>query len=98
MVKHKDVNYDEETVLINPTVLSQQGHTRFWERCESCLDYVGTVDRPYRVEVEYLTANGQQIREIFEGFKATVFSHEFDHLNGILHIDLANDVTKMTWE
>ena len=98
MTKNKDANYDEETVLINPTIISQKGHTRFLERCASCLDYVGTVDRPYQVEVEYFTINGQQVREIFEGFKATVFSHEFDHLNGILHIDLANDVTEMTWD
>lgn len=24
-------------------------------------------------------------------------SHEYDHLNGILHIDLSDDVREMTW-
>ena len=98
MTKNKDSNYDESIVLINPIILTAKGHTRFIERCESCMDYVGTVDRPYSVEVEYYDIKGEKKHEIFEGFKATVFCHEFDHLNGILHIDLADDVRQMTWD
>lgn len=98
MTKNKDANYDEETILINPVIIKTKGHTRFLERCASCLDFVGTVDRPYLVEVEYYDIKGKKICDTFEGFKATVFSHEYDHLNGILHIDLADDVRKMTWE
>ena len=67
------------------------------EYCKN-MDYVGTVDRPYSVEVEYYDIKGEKKHEIFEGFKATVFCHEFDHLNGILHIDLADDVRQMTWD
>lgn len=98
MTKNKDSNYDENTVLINPVIINAKGHTRFIERCASCLDYVATVDRPYSAEVEYYDVNGNIVHETFEGFKATVFSHEYDHLNGILHIDLSDDVREMTWE
>lgn len=98
MTKNKDYNYDESTVLINPIIIEAKGHTRFIERCASCLDYVATVDRPYSVVVEYYNVNGNKVHETFEGFKATVFSHEYDHLNGILHIDLSDDVREMTWE
>ena len=98
MDKNKDSNYDESIVLINPVIVEAKGHTRFLERCASCLDYVGSVDRPYSVEVEYLDINGNKIHEIFTDFKATVFCHEYDHLNGILHIDLADNVQKMTLE
>ena len=98
MTKNKDSNYDESTVLINPAIIEAKGHTRFLERSESCLDFVATIDRPYSVEVEYYDINGNKVHEVFEGFKATVFSHEYDHLNGILHIDLSNDVREMTWE
>lgn len=97
MTKNKDSNYDESTVLINPVIIGAKGHTRFIERCASCLDYVATVDRPYSVEVEYYDVNGNKVHETFEGFKATVFSHEYDHFNGILHIDLSDDVREMTW-
>lgn len=34
--------------------------------------------------------------EIFEGFEATVLSHEMDHLDGILHIDIAEEILKMS--
>ena len=98
ITKNKDSNYDESTVLINPVIIEAKGHTRFIERCASCLDFVATVDRPYSVEVEYYDVNGNKVHETFEGFKATVFSHEYDHLNGILHIDLSDDVREMTWE
>ena len=43
MTKNKDSNYDESTVLINPVIIEAKGHTRFIERCASCLDYVATV-------------------------------------------------------
>lgn len=36
--------------------------------------------------------------EVFEGFKATVFSHEYDHLEGVLHLDKTDEVKMMTWE
>lgn len=98
MTKNTDSNYDENKVLINPIIIKAKGHTRFAERCASCLDFVSIVDRPYSVEVEYYDINGNKVHETFEGFKATVFSHEYDHLNGILHIDLSNDIKKMTWE
>ena len=37
-------------------------------------------------------------RDNFEGFEATVLSHEMDHLDGILHIDIADEVLQMTKE
>ena len=35
---------------------------------------------------------------IFEGFESTVLSHEIDHLDGILHVDIAEKVLVMTLE
>jgi len=32
-----------------------------------------------------------------KGFIATIFQHECDHLNGVLFIDKAKDVTKLAW-
>ena len=39
-----------------------------------------------------------QKEEYFEGFEATVLCHEIDHLDGILHIDIADKVIKATKE
>ena len=78
---------DESKILINPVVLSREGLTRFWEACASCLDYTGLVERPYKIELEYYDEFREKHIENFEGFAATVLSHELDHLDGILHID-----------
>lgn len=82
-------DYNEERILINPKIIKEEGLTKYWEACASCLNYTGLVERPYRIEVEYFDIEGKKHQEIFEGFESTVLSHEVDHLNGILHIDIA---------
>lgn len=104
MNKNIDSSYDEELVYINPKIISVKGKTKFLEGCESCtyiknnekMYYVGIVERPYSLEVEYFTTNGEKKRETIEDFKATVFCHEYDHLNGILHMDIAEEIYEMT--
>jgi len=98
MNKNYDSSYDEARILINPIISERKGHTRFMERCASCLDYVGIIDRPYSLIVEYYDIDGNKHSEEIIGFEATILSHEYDHLNGILHIDLTNDVLQQTLE
>lgn len=86
---------DEARVLINPIIIRKLGHTRYWEACVSCLDKMGLVDRPYEIELEYYLEDGSLKREIFTGFLATVLSHEYDHLDGILHIDRAVQIYEL---
>ncbi len=90
--KLENSEVDEERVLINPKIIKKIGHTRYWEACASCLNYMGLVDRPYQIEIEYDLEDGTCQRETLVGFEATVFSHEYDHLEGILHIDRAVQV------
>lgn len=88
-------NYNEKKVLINPTILKREGLTEYWEACASCLDNMGRVLRPYKIELEYYDIDGSQKIETFEGFESTVLSHELDHLDGILHIDIAEEIIEM---
>lgn len=96
--------YDESIIYMNPTIIAAKGQTRFLEGCESCvykekdknIYYAGIVDRPYLLEIEYYDIYGNKKTKIIEGFEATVFSHEYDHLNGTLHIDKSNKIFKMT--
>ena len=92
----EDRSYNEHRVLINPVIISKEGLTTFWEACASCLDYLGLVKRPYKIVVEYQDINGKAKRETFEGFESTVLSHEIDHLDGILHMDIAEEVLTMS--
>lgn len=94
-------DYNEEIIYINPIIKNMYGHTRFLEGCGSCRysngNYVvGVVDRPYKIEVEYLDINGEKQNKIIEGFETTVFCHEYDHLEGILHMDRITDSSLMT--
>ncbi len=88
-------SYNENKVLINPKVLAKYGMTDYWEACASCLDNLGHVRRPYGIVLEYYTTEGIKYTDTFEGFPATVLSHELDHLDGILHIDIADQVLLM---
>ena len=91
-------DYNESKVLINPVVLSRKGKTKYWEACLSCLDNMGLVVRPYEMVVEYYNQDGIKKKEKFEGFCATILSHELDHLDGILHMDIAEEIKVMPKE
>ena len=88
----EDEKYNEARVLINPVVKLREGLTEYWEACASCLNNTGLVKRPYKILVDYIDLNGEKHEDIFEGFESTVLSHELDHLDGILHIDIAEKV------
>jgi peptide deformylase len=87
--------HDESKVLINPKVLNKKGHTKYWEACASCLNNMGLVSRPYKLKIKYIDIDKKKHIKTFTGFEATVLSHELDHLNGILHIDIAEKIIKM---
>lgn len=83
-------------VFLNPrvTVLdaAEQG---FWEGCLSVPNLRGYVERPRRVRVDYLDTSGKERSIEAEGFLATVFQHELDHLQGVLYVDRIRDMTKL---
>ena len=85
----------DQTLMINPKVLRKIGKTEFWEACVSGLTNFGLVERPYKILVEYQNENGQILTQWFEGFSATVVSHELDHLDGIFHMDRAKKLMQM---
>ena len=96
--KVDDKEWNEARVLINPVIKKRIGYTKYWEACASCLDNTGLVARPYKIKLEYYDLFGKKRDCVFEGFEATVLSHEYDHLNGVLHMDIAEEVLVMTKE
>lgn len=94
----EEQKYNEARVLINPVIIERIGLTRYWENCASCLDNMGLVERSYKIVVEYLDVEGNLHKDIFEGFESTVLSHEMDHLDGILHMDIALEIKNMPKE
>ena len=104
--KEETKDYNEAKVLINPEIISKEGLTTFWEACASCSWYEGEVKkwyngkvkRPYKIRVRYFDIEVNEHEDEFEGFESTVLCHEIDHLDGILHIDIADKVIKGTKE
>jgi peptide deformylase len=45
------------------------------------------VERPARLRVRWLDADGQPHDEVIEGLLATCLQHEMDHLEGVLFTD-----------
>ena len=89
--------YDEEKIYINPVILSAKGNTKFLEGCASCIKDKNTfktcvIERPYAIKLRYYNVKGEEKEEEITGFAATVFCHEYDHLNGILHIDRSKKI------
>lgn len=78
--------------MINPVILEQSGSQVDDEGCLSVPGMIGTVDRPQRIKMQAMDLNGEvQIYE-FEDFDARVMCHEYDHLEGVLYIDKAENI------
>lgn len=84
-------NGTNHITMVNPVILSKRGRTEFLEGCQSCLQYWAVVERPYEIVVKYQDLTGAEHTDKFEGFSATVLSHEIDHLDGILHMDRSDN-------
>lgn len=96
--KEETKDYNEAKVLINPEIISKEGLTTFWEACASCAWLTGFVKRPYKIKVRYMDLQGNKHEDEFIGFKSTVLCHEIDHLDGMLHMDIAEKVIDATVE
>ena len=82
------------TVLINPVFeIAASGSAGNWEGCLSVPGMRGYVVRPDCNRYSGYGADGRRIERDAEGFHATVFQHEYDHLDGILYTDRLQDRT-----
>jgi peptide deformylase len=77
----------ERLALVNPVILSAEGRSREEEGCLSVPEVYGVVQRPERIVVEALGADGQAYRREASGLLARAIQHEIDHLDGILFLD-----------
>jgi peptide deformylase len=87
------------TVFINPSVeIINPSTAGYWEGCLSVPGLRGFVERPQHVRIDYTNRHGEPEQLELEGFWATVFQHEFDHLDGRLYIDRITDPTLLVFE
>jgi len=74
-------------VICNPEIVSANGEQKSEEGCLSIPEFSDTVVRPRSIIVRGHDIHGQPLQFEGEGLLARCFSHEVDHLNGVLFID-----------
>lgn len=75
-------------VFINPEMIEEAGEE--WEFEEGCLSIPHireNVWRPERLHIRYFDENWEEHEEDFDGMKARIIQHEYDHIEGILFTD-----------
>jgi peptide deformylase len=80
--------------VLNPCLEATEGTV---EREEGCLSFPGLYEvlkRPEKVVVSGIDEQGRPVRIEATGTLARAFSHEIDHLNGILFIDHISDTRR----
>ena len=75
-------------VFINPEIIEEFGDDwGFEEGCLSIPDVREEVDRPEKLRIHYFDENWDEHEEEYDGMKARIIQHEYDHIEGILFTD-----------
>ena len=75
-------------VFINPMIISESGEDwGFEEGCLSIPNIREKINRKTDIEVTYFDENWNQFTENFNGMRARVIQHEYDHIEGKLFTD-----------
>jgi peptide deformylase len=82
-------------IFINPIILEEEG--KEWNFNEGCLSIPGIredVSRKAKITIEYYDEQFNLKEEHFDGLRARVIQHEYDHIEGILFTDRLNPLRK----
>ena len=97
--RYGEVEHTPFEVFINPSITALPGaQAGYWEGCLSVPGMMGYVERPQHIRIDYTDHLGKPKSREASGFLATVFQHEFDHLNGVLYVDRIKDPSKFAFE
>lgn len=82
-------------VFINPTITEESGQE--WDFNEGCLSIPNIreeVSRKPKIHIKYQDEEFNTIEQEFDGTKARIIQHEYDHLEGILFTDYLSPFKK----
>ncbi len=82
-------------VFINPQILEESGKN--WNYAEGCLsipDIREEVSRPSVVKIGYYDTEFNYQEEEYDGIKARIIQHEYDHLDGLLFVEKLSALKK----
>lgn len=79
---------DFKQVFINPIIEEEQGEE--WGFQEGCLSIPKIREEVFRkptIHISYYDENWELREEEFDGYKARIIQHEYDHIEGVLFTD-----------
>ena len=79
-------------VLVDPQVLTTEGHVLQREGCLSVPDFTANVWRAECIHLQAIDQFGSIRKFWLEGFEAIIAQHEIDHLDGRLFLDRVANV------
>lgn len=86
---------DFRQVFINAQILEEEGEKwAFEEGCLSIPTIRENVMRHAKLHIRYYDADWNLHEETYEGMKARVIQHEYDHIQGVLFIDHLSGLRK----
>jgi peptide deformylase len=86
---------DFKRVFINPRITEKTGELQpMNEGCLSIPNLREEVNRESHIRIRYFDENWQLHDEEYDGYKARVIQHEYDHLDGILFTDKVSPLRK----
>ena len=86
---------DFRKTFVNPTVLNEVGNA--WEFEEGCLSIPNIrekITRKEKLKIRYYDEDWNLHEEEFEGMKARIIQHEYDHIEGKLFVDYLTPLKK----
>jgi peptide deformylase len=82
-------------VFINPHITERSADlVPMSEGCLSIPNLREEVERESRVKINYYDEEWEYHDDVFEGYKARIIQHEYDHLDGILFTDKISPIRK----
>ena len=82
-------------IFINPLLVEEIGDT--WEFEEGCLSIPNireNIKRPEKVRIRYVDEDWNPKEEDYDGIKARIIQHEYDHLDGKMFVDYLTPLKK----
>ena len=86
---------DFKKAFVNPQIIDEHGEE--WEFEEGCLSIPNIREEVWRketVRIKYFDEKWNAFEEEFDGMKARIIQHEYDHIEGKLFIDYLSPLKK----
>lgn len=86
---------DFKKVFINPEILEESGDEwAFEEGCLSIPNIREEINRKPKIRIKYFDEQWKAHEEGFDGMKARIIQHEYDHIEGTLFTDYLSPLKK----